>query len=82
MVGGIGEASALLEEMVRLGIGSSLCSGFTPRSYDVGTPAGVCKKKGGKCPELRSNRGDVEFEVFSSEVTELKRSAVWAAVLC
>ncbi|XP_073004381.1 serine/threonine-protein kinase D6PKL1-like [Typha latifolia] len=36
----------------------------TPRSYDVGTPAVVHKKKEGKCLDFRSNGEDVEFELF------------------
>ena len=35
-----------------------------PRSYDVGTPVGVRKKKEGKCLDFRSNGDDVDFELF------------------
>ncbi|KAG1369635.1 serine/threonine-protein kinase D6PKL1 [Cocos nucifera] len=36
----------------------------TPRSYDVGTPVVMTKKKEGKCLDFRSNGEDVEFELF------------------
>ncbi|XP_008788354.2 serine/threonine-protein kinase D6PKL1 isoform X2 [Phoenix dactylifera] len=36
----------------------------TPRSYDVGIPVVMTKKKEGKCLDFRSNGDDVEFELF------------------
>ncbi|KAG1330992.1 putative Serine/threonine-protein kinase KIPK2 [Cocos nucifera] len=36
----------------------------TPKSYDVGTPVAMRKKKEGKCLDFGGNGEDVEFELF------------------